>query len=134
MESKVCEVTTTIPEASYIVGSDGAAKDLLIANQEQTETSQIDYELPVPEGAKRHKEPLPLSYLSITSLEEGEEWYRSHYPQMPEELFPMMARYSFGDLGQWSHKELKNYKRKAAKRKQKETIKISMEPGTLHFE
>ena len=49
-----------------------------------------------------------MSYLSVGTLEEGEEWYRQHYPQMPDELLPMLARYSFGDLGTWTNKELED--------------------------
>jgi len=29
---------------------------------------------------------------------------------MPDELLPMLARYSFGDLGTWTNKELKDFK------------------------
>ena len=111
-ESNVYEVTTTIPEASYVVGTDGADKDLALAKQEYTDLEKVDYNV----DADKVKEPVPMSYLSVSTLEEGEEWYKQHYPQMPEELLPMLSRYSFGDLGNWTHKELADYKNTCKKR------------------
>jgi hypothetical protein len=35
---------------------------------------------------------------------------------MPDELLPMLARYSFGDLGTWTNKELKDFKATTKKR------------------
>ena len=74
--------------------------------QEYTDLDKVDYSVDAPVT----KEPMPMSYLSVGTLEEGEEWYRQHYPQMPDELLPMLARYSFGDLGTWTNKELKDFK------------------------
>ena len=44
-ESKVFEVSTTIPDASYIVGTDGFQKDLQQATQEYTDLDKVDYAL-----------------------------------------------------------------------------------------
>ena len=43
-----------------------------------------------------------------------------------------MARYSFGDLGQWNHKELKNYTKKARRRAAK-SVNFKSEPTTVDF-
>jgi hypothetical protein len=78
-ESKVFEVSTTIPDASYIVGTDGFQKDLQQATQEYTDLDKVDYSVDAPVT----KEPMPMSYLSVGTLEEGEEWYRQHYRRCP---------------------------------------------------
>ena len=77
---------------------------------------------------------LTMSYLNAHTLEEGQAWYRKHYPAVPDELLPIMARYSFGDLGQWTHKELKNYKKKARRRAAKASVNFKTEPTTVVFE
>eukprot|EP01052_Picozoa_sp_SAG31_P035248 SAG31_NODE_4227_length_3444_cov_20.637668_4_plen_136_part_00 len=40
---------------------------------------------------------LPLSFLSITSREEGEQWYRTH-TKVPEDMIAYLGRYHWGDL------------------------------------
>ena len=84
-----------------------------------------------------------MSYLNAHTLEEGQAWYRKHYPAVPDELLPIMARYSFGDLGQWNHKELKNYTKKARRknytkkahrRAAKASVNFQNEPTTVVFE
>ena len=32
-----------------------------------------------------------MSYLNARTLEEGQAWYRKHYPAVPDELLPIMA-------------------------------------------
>jgi hypothetical protein len=54
-ESKVFGVSTTIPDASYIVGTDGFQKDLQQATQEYTDLDKVDYS--VDDAAT--KEPMP---------------------------------------------------------------------------
>ena len=130
-ESNVFEFSTNVPEASYIVGTDGFEKDLANVKQEYTELDKVDYKVRTQDV----KEPMPMSYLSVSTLEEGEEWYRQHYPQMPEELLPMLSRYSFGDLGTWTNKELNDYKATCKKRDSMSNGKIEFkhEPITLSF-
>ena len=135
LESKgMVTFDTNDPMANYTVGTEGYTLDLRNATQETTPIDKFDYLVPLPENVKKHTDPLPMSYLNVHTLEEGEAWYRKHYPAVPDELLPIMARYSFGDLGQWTHKELKNYKKKARRRAAKASVNFKTEPTTVVFE
>ena len=53
------------------------------------DTSKVDYQF--------GEFNLPLSFLSITSRDEGEAWYREN-TKVPECMVPYLARYHWGDL------------------------------------
>ena len=53
------------------------------------DTSKIDYGFT--------EDNIPLSFLSITTMEEGQAWYRVN-TKVPECMIPYLARYHWGDL------------------------------------
>jgi hypothetical protein len=61
----------------------------------------------------------PISYAMIKTPEEGEEWYRYKFPNLPEEFYGIMARYTWGE--KFTKKSLKNEIKKA-KRKPKKPL------------
>ena len=56
---------------------------------ELLDTSRVDYSFT--------ENNIPLSFLSITTMEEGEAWYRMN-TKAPECMIPYLARYHWGDL------------------------------------
>ena len=61
----------------------------------------------------------PISYAMVKTPEEGEEWYRMKFPNLPEEFYGIMARYTWGE--KFTKKSLKNEIKKA-KRKPKKSL------------
>lgn len=87
--------------------------------KEMTDFENMDYEVPAHVlnekcKYKEHKEGLPLSYIQIKTEEEGIEWYKKHYPKIPDDLLPIIARYSWGDP--ITKKGIKNEKKKINKK------------------
>ena len=65
---------------------------------------RVDYSILPPEHLKEvykdtylEDKGLPISFMSVNTVEEGEEWYRNH-TRYPECFIPIMARYQWGDL------------------------------------
>ena len=76
-----------------VVRTDGARVDI----------EKYDFYIPLPPEVKentKHNDPLPASFLQIKEgdVDKGIDWYRKHYPKIPDELIEIMARYNFGDL------------------------------------
>ena len=59
-------------------------------------------------------EVAPISYATINNPVEGEEWYRHKFPNLPEEFYGIIARYTWGD--KFTKKRLKNEIKKAKKK------------------
>ena len=59
-------------------------------------------------------EVAPISYATINNPVEGEEWYRHKFPNLPEEFYGIIARYTWGD--KFTKKSLKNEIKKAKKK------------------
>ena len=61
---------------------------------------------------------VPISYANIKDPLEGEEFYRHKFPNLPEEFYGIIARYTWGE--KFTKKSLKNevkkYKKKGAKK------------------
>ena len=112
---------------------------------EVTSLDKVDYNmLPPPElqtlyeGTKFEEKGLPLSFLNVNTIEEGERWYAEH-TRYPECLLPYLARYQWGDLRKGVNKKaLKNArkkkKRKERKHKAKETYKVIHAPSLVKFD
>ena len=69
----------------------------------ELEQDMLDYDISAEQLNKMrtddkqpHKEPLPISFLNIKTEEEGLLWYRKHYPKIPDDLLPIIARYHWG--------------------------------------
>ena len=109
-------INPTDDKMSYTIGT-GIEKEM-------TDISKYDFEVPAEvlnegrsDGKKIHKEGLPLSFIQIKSEEEGVEWYKIHYPKIPDDLLPIIARYHWGDP--ITKKSVKNEKKKLRKKQQK---------------
>ena len=57
----------------------------------------------------------PISYTQIKNSEQGEEWYRANYPELPEDFYGIIARYTWGNP--FTKKEVKNTTKKIKKGK-----------------
>lgn len=57
--------------------------------QEYTPVDKVDYGV--------GEQGPPLSFTQIKTVEEGEEWYRSHHPEFPDDILKIMARHQFGE-------------------------------------
>jgi hypothetical protein len=94
--------------------------------KEMTDISKYDYEVPADELNKtskvKHKDGLPLSFIQITTEEEGLEWYANHYPKLPTDLLPIIARYHWGEP--ITKKGLKNEKKKITKKAEKKGLVV----------
>lgn len=82
---------------------------------------KFDYFVPLTEDDRlktKHVVPLPLSFLQIRQgdIESGIQWYKSHYPKVPDELIEIMARYNFGDLKYATRKSIRNDFKKQKKK------------------
>ena len=73
--------------------------------EEITPLDKLDYQIPAKilnEAREKedkkpiHKEGIPMSFMLIDNEEDGLIWYRNHYPKIPEELLPIIARYHWG--------------------------------------
>jgi hypothetical protein len=94
------------PKLTYCFG-DKEEKELISINY-------MDMEVP-PEVLNKtskveHKDGLPLSFLQIQSEAEGIEWYKLNYPKIPDDLYPIIARYHWGEP--LTKKAIRNEKKK----------------------
>eukprot|EP01043_Picozoa_sp_COSAG02_P020648 COSAG02_NODE_1023_length_15151_cov_745.123572_15_plen_158_part_00 len=70
---------------------------------EVIDRSMIDYGIIVKKGEEETKDSIgtlddikPLSYTCCKSAEEGEMWYRTKFPDLPEDFYGIIARYTWG--------------------------------------
>tara|TARA_R110000737_G_scaffold56395_2_gene80728 strand:- start:291 stop:854 length:564 start_codon:yes stop_codon:yes gene_type:complete len=110
-------INPTDDKMTYTIGT-GEEKQM-------TDISKYDLEVPAEvlnearsDGKKLHKDGLPLSFIQITTEEEGVEWYKLHYPKIPDDLLPIIARYHWGEP--ITKKGIKNEKKKIRKKQQKQ--------------
>jgi hypothetical protein len=112
-------ILTEDDKLNYSFGSRGSEVDL--DYPEHILRDKIDYNFVTQEEAEEEinsdtKDLLEekvdkrnsLSYMSVNSVDEGVEWYRQNFPKVPEDLLPLMARWSFGDLSEVTKKSVKN--------------------------
>ena len=74
-----------------------------------------------------------LSYLRVNSIEEGADWYRNEFPQLPDQICEIMARWNWGDLSQLTKKKVKNDKKKLAKGDTKTEVYYGLEAKKGEF-
>jgi hypothetical protein len=77
----------------------------------------FDYGVVIKKGEEETEESVgtldtvvPLSYASIKNTHDGEAWYRQKYPNLPEEFYGIIARYTWGVP--FTKKEVKNTTKK----------------------
>ena len=92
---------TDDPKASYIFTHKDALDDPV---PDLLDLDRVDYSITPPEhlksvyeGSDLEHKGLPISFMSVNTVEEGEEWYRTH-TKYPDCFIPIMARYQWGDL------------------------------------
>jgi len=63
----------------------------------------IDYGVVVKKGEEETEDSsgtldtiAPLSYATINNPEQGEMWYRTKFPDLPEDFYGIIARYTWG--------------------------------------
>jgi len=61
---------------------------------------------------------VPISYAQINNPLQGEEWYRAKYPDLPDDFYGIIARYTWG--APFTKKEVKNTAKKLKKKKKKD--------------
>ena len=92
-------------------------------SQSRINIEQYDYNIPAEILNKQreikgkpqiHKEPLPISFLQINNEIDGINWYMTHYPKIPTDLLPIIARYHWGEP--ITKKNIKNEKKKLKKK------------------
>tara|TARA_R100000278_G_scaffold121211_2_gene104654 strand:- start:245 stop:793 length:549 start_codon:yes stop_codon:yes gene_type:complete len=88
---------------------------------------KYDYEVPAEVLNKKckykeHKEGLPLSFLQIDNEVDGIEWYKKHYPKIPDDLLSIIARYHWGEP--ITKKSIKNEKKKIQRKVQAGKLKV----------
>jgi hypothetical protein len=119
------------PKATFTVLNPSAPKDYNPQATEWVSGDLVDYNLVKPGGGLE----LPMSYLSISSVEEGAEYFKrtTRYPDM---VCEMLARYEWGDLKYTTKKEFKNLKKKISRKgpKASKTIQIKHGTHTVIFE
>jgi len=106
---------------SYVFG--------LEKDEELISSDNVDFQIPAEvlnekrnDGKELHKEGLPLSFIQIKTEEEGVEWYKKHYPKIPTDLLPIIARYHWGEP--ITKKAIKNERKKINKKAEKKGLKI----------
>ena len=145
--SKYTMLFTDDNKANYICGSKGYENDMGVKEDEITKTDittieKYDYSIEIDlrknkDGEIEYKEEdkrNTISFMSVNSIEEGIEWYRSNYPQMPEELYPLMARWNWGDLGTLTKKDIKNDNKRIKKGKKPKQMGLEIKTGTFKVE
>ena len=130
------------PKCSYICGSSGTEEDLKKIRQkvELISSQKIDYAV-VTEAQKEHEEDVidkrnSLSFMSVNNVDDGIEWYRQNFPKIPEELYPIMARWNFGDLSQVTKKDVKNDKKRVKQGKKPKVcqgLEVKKGPFVVEF-
>lgn len=97
--------------------------------------SKVDYNL-CEEKTEEMDDKKKLSYLSVRNVEEGEVWYRQNFPKIPEDFYPLMAKWNWGDLNYETKKSVKNQLKKEKKKqeKNKNKIEIIQKPCVVTFE
>tara|TARA_R110000803_G_scaffold85363_1_gene151704 strand:- start:359 stop:901 length:543 start_codon:yes stop_codon:yes gene_type:complete len=81
-----------------------------------------------------HKEGLPISFINIKTIQEGILWYKKHYPKIPDELLPIIARYHWG--ASINKHTIKKERKFLKNKRRKEMNKIEFKKGqfSLTFE
>tara|TARA_B110000285_G_C14959882_1_gene531123 strand:+ start:444 stop:953 length:510 start_codon:yes stop_codon:yes gene_type:complete len=113
-------VYTEDPRMNYLFGSEGVKEDMDAAQNEiiMVDDNRIDYAIKEVSGLDTEELPVELdqrdtvSFMSVNSIDEGIEWYKQNFPKVPEELYPVMARWNWGDLKDITKKDVKNDKKR----------------------
>ena len=139
-KSGIRAIYTDDPKSNYLFGSNGVEKDLDSTNNEivMVGDERINYAIKQVDDLDK-EEDLPvevdkrdsLSYMNVKTIDEGVEWYKQNFPKVPEDLYPIMARWNWGDLSNLTKKDVKNDKKRVAKGKKPKNCGFKMEKGNF---
>ena len=130
-------MVTDDSRCNYMCGSKGLDEDM---KQQTAKTDyitpddpSIDYNIVTEE---KDEEDLrdSLSFMNVKTIEEGEVWYRKHFPKIPEDLYPIMARWNWGDLSTLTKKDVKNDKKRIKKGKKPKNCGLEVKKGSFLVE
>ena len=106
------------PQATYDLVEPSAVKaDYNPALSEFVDAARVDYDI-APGNTKDMPYGVPMSYLSVTNVEQGTRWFMQN-TKYPDLVCEMLARYEFGDLKDTTKKEFRNLKKRTAKKASK---------------
>ena len=81
------------------------------------ERDRFDYSVVLKKGEEETEDYVgtldtivPISYAQIKKPQQGEEWYRAKFPDLPEDFYGIIARYTWGH--KFTKKEIKNETKK----------------------
>ena len=135
-DGKQAQYWATDPKAGYTLVSPNA-EDYNPAQVEWVSSDHVDYNLVAPESFETKPgghAGLPISYLQISTVEAGAEWYKAN-TRYPDEVCEMMAKYEWGDLRHTTKKEFKNMKKRSTKRAKKpKSLVVKRGPILVHFD
>ena len=131
-ENKILLHNPTDNKLSYTFGKptdNDKEKDII-------DIDKYDYQIPAETLNKtskvKHKDGLPLSFLQIRTEEEGLDWYARHFPKIPTDLLPIIARHHWGEP--ITKKGIKNERKKIEKKLHKQGLKIEQKKVVVSFE
>ena len=159
-DGNVFQLITTNPKLDYhIVGMPNKKVGDTIHNEPENyiDKDMVDYNFPIPDATlkkwlevnksrglgqdqdieKYKKAGLPLSFLEISNIDEGTDWYLNHRPDLPDGLAPLFSRYMWGDLKKYNRQQLKLLRKKRdkdlTKKKKDPSFKIEQGSYTISF-
>tara|TARA_R100001015_G_C4608088_1_gene163258 strand:- start:225 stop:704 length:480 start_codon:yes stop_codon:yes gene_type:complete len=101
-------------------------EDIKVNNNlpEVIDREMIDYGVVIKKGEEENDDSVgtldttaPLSYATINNPEQGEMWYRCKFPDLPEDFYGIIARYTWGQPQ--TKKSIKNEIKKVRKNPKK---------------
>jgi hypothetical protein len=135
-------IITEDDKLNYSFGSRGSEVDL--DYPEHILREKVDYNFITQEEAEKElnsdTKPITeetadkrnsLSYMSVNSVEDGVEWYRKNFPKVPDDLLPLMARWSFGDLSEVTKKSVKNDVKRVKQGKKPKNKGLEVKKGPI---
>lgn len=113
------------PKLNYLFGSNGEKGDMdAVSNNTEyisPDDPRLNYAIKkedeITEDDVEVDKRDTISFMNVKSVEEGIIWYKNNFPKVPEELYPIMARWNWGDLSEVTKKDAKNDKKRVARGK-----------------
>ena len=125
-DNNLAYIVSDDARANYSIQNPDAPEDYNPSVVEWVNPAKVDYGLCRAEG----ETALPQSFLQISSVEEGAEWYRTN-SKYPDLVCDMLARYEWGDLKYTTPKEFKNQKKKRERKGTKKITTLQVKRGPI---
>ena len=158
LDDKIVGINTTDEFANYLVAKPERTENIIFKKYEQTPLEAVDYSIVSEESAKlncltkitdkmKSKEECDdyvdnynandrrnkLSFMNVNTIEEGVEWYKKEFPQLPDQITEIMARWNWGDLSKLSKKQVKKDIKKPKKFKEKYGLEAKQGNFVVNF-